>query len=381
MRAQARRAFCAPPPVQMTFPGARPWRAEAPALNAFLSAAKTAVATAPARAHLFLGNEAADLDSIASAIALAHAHGPPAVPVLNILRGDLPLRRDAAWALAEAGVDAASLVFIDEVDAEAAAALTLVDHNAPASHQQALGPVVGIYDHHTDSGRYADASPRVVEAVGSCATLVREAGGPGNSAAEFLLTCAILADTVNMDATAGRGTARDLAALDTLDVVRPSDRRALFEKLRVAKADQDGLCSRDLLRQDYKEFRGRGGRVGISSVGVGLAAWGAREKGGVGRALEAFRQERGVDCVVVMACLSTDGAWKREILVFGDGDVGAAVRRSVKRAGLELGELDVGGVADGWAFAQGNVRASRKVVGPVVVAALEEMEVGSSRAE
>ena len=71
------------------------------AQNSFLAAAKAAaVARQPCR--VVIGNEASDLDSIASSIAYARllqAQTPPGgaavVPVLNIPREDLPLRTEA----------------------------------------------------------------------------------------------------------------------------------------------------------------------------------------------------------------------------------------------------------------------------------------------
>jgi hypothetical protein len=72
---------------------------------------------------LVLGNEAADMDSIACACAYAallRAEGDAgAVALVSVPRADLRLRTDAAWLLERQGVDTAALVFSDELDVRA----------------------------------------------------------------------------------------------------------------------------------------------------------------------------------------------------------------------------------------------------------------------
>lgn len=115
-----------------------------------------------------MGNEACDLDSTVSALALAYflaqvrpvcrlggqagargtphwpsSRAPPQtspapkaafVPVLNIPRADFALRTETTFLLREQGVPAAALVFRDEIDlaglhGAGLLALTLVDHH------------------------------------------------------------------------------------------------------------------------------------------------------------------------------------------------------------------------------------------------------------
>ena len=76
-------------------------------------------------ARAVLGDEAADLDSMASPVAYAwllarENGGPITVPVMNIPRADFQLRSEAAWLFAEAGVQVDNLVFLDEIDLDRA---------------------------------------------------------------------------------------------------------------------------------------------------------------------------------------------------------------------------------------------------------------------
>lgn len=90
--------------------------------------------------HVVLGNEACDLDSMVSALALAFyltktaGAGEIFIPVLNINRAELPLRGDNVFFLQKVQIPESALVFRDEIDLHAlhqAGQLTLiiVDHH------------------------------------------------------------------------------------------------------------------------------------------------------------------------------------------------------------------------------------------------------------
>ena len=92
-----------------------------------------------------MGNEAADLDSMASAVTyawylnLSDSSGNY-FPLINIPRADFKLRTEAVYLFKEAGVDIDQLLFIEDVDLEKLKAgsnlkLILVDHNKLASSQ------------------------------------------------------------------------------------------------------------------------------------------------------------------------------------------------------------------------------------------------------
>lgn len=87
-------------------------------LNASLQAGRAALAGS-APLTLVLGNEAADMDSIASAVAFAallRAGGDDgAVAVVGVPREDLRLRAEVAWLLERERVDVDAMLFSDDV--------------------------------------------------------------------------------------------------------------------------------------------------------------------------------------------------------------------------------------------------------------------------
>jgi len=141
-------------------------------LNIYLSEARNSLERGEVGA-VVIGNEAADLDSMVSAIlygrlvsALVASGTPPAVPVVNCPRGDIALRTEAVHLFAAQGLDVDSLVFIDEIDMDALhragrLRLCLVDHNVLAAAQADYEDAVeAIVDHHADGGLYPQAEPR-----------------------------------------------------------------------------------------------------------------------------------------------------------------------------------------------------------------------------
>jgi inorganic pyrophosphatase/exopolyphosphatase len=343
---------------------------DATALNAFLRAGQAAATTPGTKLYVVMGNEAADLDSIACAIALATSldrDGVAAeanervIPLIAIPRDDFSLRADAAWLLRDLGVDVSSLVFLDDLDVAAPpsgveiAGLTLVDHNAlsprlAASAAAALASkTVLVIDHHDDEKKYPDTAFVTIEPTGSCATLVFEriaktrscardvlcAGGP----IATMLFAAVLIDTQNLDPAATRSTPRDVAAVDALaprvaakvgdvalvDASGASARIGFYEELKRRRFDQRGLSPRDLLRRDYKQWTMGDGRwgweVGVASFGVPLTEMGGRGGGDdassvVTAACDAFARERGLDVLVLMAAFddaNDGGAFARQL--------------------------------------------------------------------
>ena len=221
---------------------------DAPTLTTFLADAKAAAlqhvsARADARGALVLvlGNEAGDLDSAASAIALCYAieheyahfarYGLPRaryVPVLQTRRSDLDQRRENLAVYAAVGIDAADLLCIDEVRDAADGALTpanntfvgLVDHAALVPSWGSAAVLI-VVDHHADVGAHMDAPLRIIyppasRPAGSASSIVARLyaealGGrpPARGIADLLLSAGVI-DTRNYRlAPAGKATAID----------------------------------------------------------------------------------------------------------------------------------------------------------------------------
>ncbi|KAI1423318.1 exopolyphosphatase-like protein [Xylaria sp. FL1777] len=192
-------------------------------LKTFLATARAALTAHSSKRTtpltFVVGNESADLDSLCSALLLAyfHTYAPPKkraavpeantgtsssttlhIPICHLHRADLALRPEFAAVLRDAGVRGDDVFTLEDVlphrdaavaaagsDKVAAAAVVspedtrwlLVDHNAMTGCLASAfaARVVGCVDHHADEGVVPrDASPRVIEKCGSCASLVVE---------------------------------------------------------------------------------------------------------------------------------------------------------------------------------------------------------------
>jgi exopolyphosphatase len=239
-----------------------------------------------------MGAEAADLDSMASSIAYAYflnavENDRVIVPLIPIVRDDFKLRTEAAYVFDRAGINIKSLIFLDDIDfktvVKRVVGLVLVDHNQlpdPLSHLQ--DKVAVILDHHRNQGLYPHAVKRVIEPVGSTATLVGEeliAHCPNiiDGHLALLLWGTILLDTVNLDHGACRVTSRDEQTASVLMGLCPVDQTEYFGKIQAARFNNALLSTFDLLRKDYKEFKS--GRIswGIASVLLPLDQWGKRD--------------------------------------------------------------------------------------------------------
>ncbi len=356
-------------------------------LNIYLSRARDSLDRGEVGAFV-IGNEAADLDSMVSAILygrLVSARGapgaPPAVPVVNCARGDFVLRTEAVYLFASQGLDVEALVFIDEIDFEALyrtgrLRLTLVDHNVLAAAQAGFADSVeAIIDHHADGGLYPQAEPRWIEPVGSAATLVAEAMLRDNPAlvdrgAARLLLGTILLDTVNLDPAAERATAKDRAMAAQLGKAAGPDTEGLFARLQAEKFNISALDTQDLLRKDYKAWDTPLGPYGMSSVTSSLADWVARDPG-LAAGLDAFLRSRGLACLLAtMAYSDAGGVFRRELAVHvPDLVLAAGLIAMLEASDLGLNRIRPAGLIDPGPvlfYTQRNATISRKKLQPLL---------------
>lgn len=271
--------------MQITQPIVAPSTAIQP-LNSYLARTKALAMDAlrsSAEVHVVMGNESCDLDSICSAVAqtilLQERYGV-VLPLLNIPRQDLLLRRDAQHLLEMVGIDQEALLFVNEVPIDRLAIegrlrLHLVDHNALAPHQAHLHPwIVGIVDHHFDEEKFEPVRPgeyKVMAAVGSCTTLVAQrlllqyAATMGIDWATWLMA-PILLDTGNLTELCKTSKFDREVAAALLPLV-PSD---LYLQLVQKRRDVDGLSIEELLRKDLKAYQEGELVYSISSLPLGV---------------------------------------------------------------------------------------------------------------
>ncbi|KAK2067043.1 hypothetical protein P8C59_000812 [Phyllachora maydis] len=357
-------------------------------LSAFLATARQALhATQTANSSMLtfvVGNEAADLDSLCSALVLAylrtavHNSAGLHIPLANLPRADLALRPELRVVLGRAGLAPDDLLTLDDLPAAAhlppaRTRWLLVDHNAltgPLAARGFAARVVGCVDHHDDEGAVPPAQqgwPRVIETCGSCASLVvRECRAAWEEAASraradddddddvdralaYVALGPVLADTLALGAR-DKTTETDAWAVAFLEGLlgtraRPSDhdRAGYLASISRLQRDLAGLRPRDVLRKDYKRWTEAGLHLGVSAAARGLDELAAAAGGRAAllRAVRAWAAEQGLDVVAVMtAAVRADGGLARELLLWGlrGGGVAAAERfaaEQVVRLGLE----------------------------------------------
>ncbi|OBZ76768.1 Exopolyphosphatase [Grifola frondosa] len=344
-----------------------------------------------------MGNEAGDLDSIASATP----------------RRDLHLRVENLHALSLAGLaDPASpdyLLCIDDLPPSArfpSTRFALVDHNRLQPRFQRDNPgarVVAVIDHHQDEGLYRDsAEPRIIVVpTGSCSSLVarlleENQGGkaeePDRRAAAFLIPLSSLSSSADLSSTSPgsvAGEAYDIPGIRDLDTV-----------LQDKKVSVAHLGTLDLLRRDYKEYTmtpsGSSAApeilVGLSSVPIGFHDWIPRHAD-FWSATERWMAERGLTVLGVLTSFrdtrkpgkNGKGKHRREQLYVVRGDEALAERLfgeleendELKLKRRKFKDYDVadgtgfGGECKSRVWKQKNVDATRKVTAPIVKSIIE----------
>ena len=376
------------------------------ALDVFLRDARAAFRADASEVSVSVGNEACDLDSVACAVAHAYAESASAggivVPIVSCAREELLLRPDVVSALANAGVSLESLTCAEDVAAatETPKSVCLVDHNAlsarlfPESWQARVTRVI---DHHEDTGMHADAVDRVIELIGSCSSLVyrdvvRVAGRDdvARRVARLLLG-AILLDTRFLDASTTRASEVDFVAAEALREILAWDEdetREEYETLSRARHDQSSLSCAQLLAKDYKQWTMDGYEIGIASFGVRFQDLIARQDStSVDAECDAFAAARRVDALFMMSSfedVDAGGSFARQIAAMTPSPPPPPRGKIVDARAVmtKLGEhtpmtpLDAGDAAPRafqCAFAQGDVKASRKKIQPLLARVFAEI--------
>ncbi|KAG0668635.1 Exopolyphosphatase [Maudiozyma exigua] len=356
------------------------------------------------------GNESADLDSVASAISYAYfkfienSKDPqPFIPIINIPREDLKLRRDIVHVLKDIDINEDLLFFIDDMkkwkqenrNIEA----VLVDHNEVVNEaKKYVTKVIGVIDHHKDMGLYKDASPRIIEVCGSCTSLVysyfindflSQGYTPMHDATRLCLSAG-LSDTTNFS---HRVESPDLVCKELYaKFARDIDMENYTKVIKNAKNDITGFTARDLLRKDYKQFVFTNNNksinngqliMGISSI-VKSMDWLYEEFGGPG-ALKAdcvkYRTEKNIDILTIMTSFVEKGKFQRQITMIPSDETKHIAEKMIAKVSdyLKLDDSNVnilnnkGDSEKLQQFQQQNIDASRKQVAPYLANAFEEL--------
>ncbi|KAH7411114.1 hypothetical protein BKA64DRAFT_662709 [Cadophora sp. MPI-SDFR-AT-0126] len=393
-------------------------------LQSFLSAAKTALHNAKQQSSpltFIVGNEAADLDSLCSAVVLAYlrtytSHSPTNtlyIPLSNIPHTDLALRPELLPVLSRANLKPSDLITISDLPNLSPTTRLppektkwiLVDHNALAGELGKIysGRVFGCIDHHDEEGKVpkdCGDEPRVVRKSGSCSSLVVEYCREGwdavsaksnddetakwNAELARLALGPVLIDTSNLENKA-KTTPADVEAVKYLEKWIAAgegegfDAKSYYKEIWTAERDVEGLSLMDLLRKDYKQWSEGGVNLGVSSVVKDmdflLSKSETREE--FFNTLKEFSQERDLSVCSIMTRSSAKNGngFQRELFVWGldEKGIGASKKfeaESRDSLGLETwkeGYLDFedGGM---WrkCWQQKKIEHSRKQVAPLL---------------
>ncbi|XP_038058184.1 protein prune homolog 2-like isoform X2 [Patiria miniata] len=365
---------------------------------------ESARADAPLNIHVVLGNESCDLDSAVSALVWAYhlqkevpgTKWDAVVPVLNIPFEDYHLRTEVKHFLSLVNnIGASLLVFRDDVDlhsqhASGKLGLTLVDHNTLPKRDASLdGAVQEVIDHHSNSRQDDDERDiRVtVETVGSCASLVAEkvlAQNPEivDEHIAKLLLGPILVDTVNLSASAGKATPKDIAMVEALSKICPDlNKEEMYQELQQAKADMSDFSVTDILRKDFKCVSGASMNIGMSSIPIRLTEFVEKPDFEIG--LQDFCTLKDLRLLVLMALtVAEDAKAHRQICVYSsnssDSMKDELIQTLEESASPELVLSELYTNSSGLiVYYQGNVKASRKQVLPLVKNFLDSQEDSS----
>ncbi|HQJ23303.1 MAG TPA: DHH family phosphoesterase [Rectinema sp.] len=356
-----------------------------PKLGLFLNEAKNRINEVE-KICIVMGNEAADLDSMSSALTYAwyKSESIPIekiafVPLIPIPRDDFKLRTEAFYLFHEARINEDSLFFIDDIDMHAlhtkgALRLIIVDHNKLGkSFSEYSEDIDEIIDHHQDEGQYLNVQHRIIEPVGSTATLVtinilRDLKTKIDQNIALLLAGTILLDTVNLDPKAGRVTEKDEEMVNALLPIARKSKDELFSKLQYEKFNVSNLSTFDILRKDYKEYVAGEIRYGISSAMLSLDAWKKKDPN-LSAEFAKYAYDKKLKLLIVMNAY-TEPRFMRELILYTP-DSELLLKLTTKLTSIDLGlrPLDppVGSDSSHYAYyAQTNESYSRKKLQPVI---------------
>ena len=263
-----------------------------------------------------IGNEAADLDSVASAICLAYTwenfDGKPLVPVVNNRKEVLCMRGEIIHALSRVGLTLEDLVYADALPAEFEC--ILVDHNEPSLKWVMLKyRVRAIVDHHADSGLFIEASPRIVRVCASTCSLIADLCN-AQVAEEIkpLLELAIVFDTVNWT---WRATDFDIQIGQKLFYASNADElhtkcAGIMEDIEGALIDEAALEPYLLLFKDFKSYKCSGIAYGTSVVHIPLLDFMRNDPNAFAlNEADKFLREEGLEFLVILTAVREPGQY------------------------------------------------------------------------
>ncbi|XP_013103083.1 exopolyphosphatase PRUNE1 [Stomoxys calcitrans] len=350
---------------------------------------------------IVIGNESCDLDSAVSAVSLAYFYQkskekpktPPEcnfVPILNICQRDYPIKTEVNYLFGKYGITDELLTFRDEVsdDFLKSCRFCLVDHHvSPWSDK-----TVAIYDHRPldKTALIPEECDLHMHMVGSCATLIADLFIQNEVIHEEarnvleMLRGAIVLDTVNFSKEAARATSKDIEICSKLEEILEignavNNRKVLFDDLVRARSDVSSLTAAQLLRKDNKILASnKDGNMKIAIPGFPMPVKEFITKGNAEKAIREFAMENKCAVVLLMGMFVNpdDNAVHRDIglINFNNGTTCEFIKQKLEtltEPNLSLEQLSCCNFMNGSFYKQGNIRATRKHILPVVKSILD----------
>ena len=367
--------------------------------ESFLSASKIVLSSLPycKRIRIILGNGTCDLDSAVSALVQGFSDyldgikknetGLAVVPLMNIPEAEYRVKTEVVYFLNRHEISSSLLTFRDQIDLKAlkentdvSMEVVLVDHHSlPDEDIFLMDNVVKVIDHRPRDTRWPWPGRELqLETVGSCATLVaRNLLRKHPEAIDFVVTSLIrgpiLIDTGNFSKKVDRATATDIEIVETLEKIGHlnPDRTKLFNEIVNAKTDVSQLTPNDLLIKDLKVV------VGVPIVGLPMLVKNYLElQTNILGTIRDFAESRNTTIVVLIGMKFESQSVSRDVGVFSLTASQQLKEKMVEALMLsteppldltlsrEIHEED--GSCSLVLYAQGNLRATRKQILPII---------------
>lgn len=336
--------------------------------------------------YTVLGNESCDLDSAISALIyayflncqfIANKCKTPVFPVLNIDQKEFPLRTETKYFLQKVGVDIEKLIFRNQINLSTIAKenklkLVLVDHHVLSQQDKCLAKnVIEIIDHRpVDKNSKWENVDVIINTTGSCATLIANKIFSSNvtcldNVAAKLLHGTIVLDTVNFNKSANRFTELDVEVISKLekDFEISYTRDQIYNELTTARSDVSSLTPFQILHRDMKIING------VPFPGVPMLVSEFLNLPGAFESFAEFCRAQECKVIVPMGLVTRGEKVFREVGVFAVEDSRlqkALVDKLKGTKDLLLTEIENKNMNGLILFSQGNVKASRKHIVPIL---------------
>jgi len=219
---------------------------------------------------IVIGNQAADLDSIVSAICLSfylNNNGKNGssefIPVINSSRQILKSKRECMYLIDYFSINFNDLVFINDLaeNEKVVDDVTLVDHNELDEQEKLNGYenlCTRVIDHHLDRNNFLNANPRLIDtSVGSNASLIANLFKTNNlelnKSFASMLIFPILFDTNKLTT---RASSLDHEMFQYLNSISQIDWDSIYLKLDEIRfsSNDENEETHVFLSKDYKQY-------------------------------------------------------------------------------------------------------------------------------